>query len=57
MSCSSMPCSSSFFSVTPTAAMSMICASLRPPPTHSRLGVGCYRIWAFCRSRSRRWRS
>jgi DDE superfamily endonuclease len=32
MSCWSMPCSSSFFSVTPTAAVSMICASLRPPP-------------------------
>jgi hypothetical protein len=57
MSCWSMPCSSSFFSVTPTAAVSMICASLRPPPTHSRLGVGCCRIWASCRSRSLRWRS
>ena len=57
MSCSSMPCSSSFFSVTPTAAVSMICASRRPPPTPSRRGVGCCRIWAFCRSRSLRWRS
>jgi len=44
MSCWSMPCSSSFFSVTPMAAVSMICASRRPPPTHSRLGVGCCRI-------------
>jgi hypothetical protein len=35
----------------------MICASLRPPPTHSQLGVGCCRIWASCRSRSLRWRS
>src|SRR5215475_15793562 len=54
MSYSSMPCSSSFFSVTPTAAVSMICVSLRPPPTHSRLEVGCCRLWPSCRSRSLR---
>src|SRR5262245_579801 len=54
MSYSSMPCSSSFFSVTPTAAVSMICVSLRPPPSHSRLEVGCCRIWPSCRSRSLR---
>src|SRR5215472_736826 len=34
------------------AAGAMICASRRPPPTRSRLGVGCYRIWASWRSRS-----
>src|SRR5262244_3192335 len=27
----------------------MICASRRPPPTRSRPGVGCCRIWASCR--------
>jgi Helix-turn-helix of DDE superfamily endonuclease len=57
MSCSSMLSSSSSFSVTPTAAVPMICASRRPPPTSSRLGVGCCRIWASCPSRSPRWRS
>jgi hypothetical protein len=57
MSCSSMPCSSSSFSATPTAAVPMICALRRPPPTRSRLAVGCYRIWASCPSRSLRWRS
>ena len=56
MSCSSMRSSSSSFSVTPMAAVSMICASLRPPPIHSQPGVGCCRIWASCRSRSLRWR-
>ena len=44
MSCSSMPSSRSSFSATPTVAVCMICASLRPPPTHSRPGVGCCRI-------------
>jgi hypothetical protein len=57
MSCSSMPCSSSSFSVTPTAAVPMICASRRPPPTPFRLGVGCCRIWASSRSRCPTWRS
>jgi hypothetical protein len=57
MSCSCMPSSRSSFSVTPTVAVSMICASRRPPPPHSRPGVGWCRIWASCRSRSPRWRS
>lgn len=52
MSCWSMPCSSASFSGTPTAAVGMICALRRPPPPHSRPGVGCCRIWASCRSRS-----
>jgi Helix-turn-helix of DDE superfamily endonuclease len=51
MSCSSMPCSSSSFSVTPTAAASMI----SPLPTRRRIpcppGAGCCRIWASWRSR------
>src|SRR5262252_5587003 len=34
------------------AAACMICALLRRRPTPSRLGVGCCRIWASCRSRS-----
>src|SRR5215510_6287810 len=56
-SCSCMPSSRSSFSVTPTVAVCMICASQRSRPPRSRRGVGCYRIWAFCPSRSRRWRS
>src|SRR4029453_15545271 len=57
MSCWSIPCSSSSFSATPTAAVPMICALRRPLPTRSRLAVGCCRIWASCPSRSLRWRS
>jgi len=57
MSCWSMPSSRSSFCATPTAAVCMICALRRPPPTRFRLGVGCCRIWASCRSRSPRWRS
>ena len=57
MSCWSTPSSRSSFSVTPTVAVCMICASLRPPPTRSLPGVGCCRIWAFWPSRCPRWRS
>jgi hypothetical protein len=57
MSCWSMPCSSSSFCATPMAAVPMICALRRPLPTPSLLAVGCCRIWAFCPSRSLRWRS
>jgi Helix-turn-helix of DDE superfamily endonuclease len=53
-SCSSMPSSRSSFSVTPTVAVCMICVSRRSLPTRSRLGVGCCKISAFCRSRSLR---
>ncbi len=57
MSCWSMPCSSSSFSVTPTAAVSMI--SPLPPrrPTPCPRGAGCCRIWASWRSRFPRARS
>src|SRR5215471_11151273 len=47
-SCSCMPSSRSSFSVTPTVAVCMIYASRRPPPTHSRPGVGCCRTWVSC---------
>src|SRR3989449_9712669 len=57
MSCSSMPCSSSSFSVIPMAAVSMI----RPLRTRRRLpclrGAGCCRTWVSWRSRCPRWRS
>ena len=46
MSCWSMPSLRSSFSVTPMAAVSMICASLRRHPIHSRPGADCYRISA-----------
>jgi len=52
-----MPASQSSFWAPPIAAVCMICASLRPPPTHSRSGVGCCRIWASWRSPSPRWTS
>src|SRR5438132_3310167 len=57
MSCSSMPCSSSSFSVIPMAAVSMI----SPLRTRRRIpclrGAGCCRTWVSWRSRCPRWRS
>src|SRR5262245_49246473 len=47
MSCSSMPCSSSSFSVTPTAAVPMICASRRPPPYPLPVGSGLWQDLGF----------
>src|SRR6266571_4202154 len=57
MSCSSMPCSRSSFSVRLVEAASMISAS----PMRRRIpclrGAGCCRIWASWRLRFPRWRS
>src|SRR6516165_10552002 len=55
MSCWSMPCSSSSFGATLTAAVPMICAWRRPLPTRSRRAVDCCRIWASYPSRFLRW--
>jgi hypothetical protein len=55
MSCSSMPCFSSFFSVTRTAAAPMISPLPRPHRIPYRRGAGSCRIWASWRSRSLRW--
>ena len=57
MSCSSMPCFSSFFSVTRTAAAPMRSPLPRPRRIPCRREAGCYRTWASWRSRSRGWRS
>jgi hypothetical protein len=57
MSCSSMPCLSSSFSVPPTVAASMTSALPTRRRIPYRLAVGCCRIWASSRSRSRRSRS
>src|SRR5712691_8871754 len=51
MSCWSMPCSRSSFSVTPTAAASMRSPLLTRRPLPCPSGVGCCRIWASWRSR------
>ena len=51
MSCWSMPCSSSSFSVTPMAAASMISALPTRRPIPCPRGAGCCRIWASWRSR------
>jgi Helix-turn-helix of DDE superfamily endonuclease len=57
MSCWSMPCSSSSFSVIPMAAVPMI----SPLRTRRRIpclrGAGCCRTWVSWRSRCPRWRS
>ncbi len=57
MSCSSMPCFSSFFSVTRMAAAPMISLLPMPHRIPYRRGAGSCRIWASSRSRSRRSRS
>ena len=54
MSCWSMPCSRSSFSVTPVAAASMISALPTRRPILYPPGAGCCRIWASWRSRSPR---
>jgi hypothetical protein len=54
MSCSSMPCSSSSFSVTPMAAVPMISPLWTRRRIPCRRGAGCCRIWASWRSHSLR---
>jgi hypothetical protein len=51
MSCSSMPCFSSFFSVTRMAAAPMRSRLPRPPRIPYRRGAGSCRIWGSWRSR------
>src|SRR5947208_9971245 len=51
MSCWSMPCWSSSFSVTLMAAVSMISPLPTRRPTPCPRGAGCYRTWASWRSR------
>ncbi len=55
MSSWSMPCSSSSFSVTPTAAASMTSGLPMPPRIPCLRGAASYRISASWRSRSLRW--
>jgi hypothetical protein len=57
MSCSSMPCSRSSFSVTPMEVASMISPLLTRRPLPCPPGAGCYRIWASWRLRCPRSRS
>src|SRR6266700_1095411 len=57
MSCWSMPCSSSSFSVTPMAAVCMISRLPTRPLILYLLAVGCCRIWASWRLPCPRWRS
>jgi hypothetical protein len=57
MSCSSMPCSSSSFSVTPMAAVCMISALPTRRRTRYLLAADCCRIWASWRLPCPRWRS
>ena len=57
MSCSSMPCSSSSFSVTPMAAVCMTSALPTRRRTRYLLAADCCRIWASWRLPCPRWRS
>src|SRR6266478_9430311 len=57
MSCASMPCSSSSFSVIPLAAVSMISPLRTRRPLPCLRGAGCCRTWVSWRSRCPRWRS
>ena len=57
MSCSSIPCSSSSFSVTPMAAVCMTSALPTRRRTRYLLAADCCRIWASWRLPCPRWRS
>src|SRR5882672_8463785 len=57
MSCASMPCSSSSFSVIPLAAVSMISPLRTRRPLPCLRGAGCCRTWVSWRLRCPRWRS